>query len=102
MSAGERKESSAHSEPETVPTCLQDLPTDISESASLGSNRFGKDRSSSLYLLVLQQTSELLTVKTAYDDREATRVDREDVMYRSLVRMPTQRRRLLMADKLAE
>ena len=98
MSTGERNESSAHSEPETVPTCLQDLPTDISESASLGSNRFGEDRSSSLRRWFCRKLHSLLTVTTAYDDREATRVDREDVMYRSLVRMPTQRRRLLMAE----
>ena len=49
-----------------------------------------------------QQTSQLLTVTTTYNGREAPRVDSEDAIYRSLVRMSTQSCRLLAADYLAE
>ena len=48
-----------------------------------------------------KQTSRLLSATTAYNDRDATRVHRENITDRSLVRLPTQSRRLLLADWLA-
>ena len=48
-----------------------------------------------------KRTSRLLSATTAYNARNATSVRRETTIDRSLVRLPTQSRRLLLADWLA-